>query len=91
MGDSLRDALASLEEAVAEALEAVTAIGTPADIEKFVRLLSQKKIITEMLIEKVDMLEADGNFIRSNPSQAPNLWDQLMNPVKNGNTKDFFL
>lgn len=82
MEDSLRDALTSLEEALAEALEAVTAIGTPADIEKLVRLLAQKRIVTEMLLEKIDMVTASDNDPSSNQLSP---WDQLMYP------KNFFL
>jgi hypothetical protein len=81
MGDSLRDALGSLEQAVAGALETVTMIGTPADIEKVVGLLIQKKIVTEMLIEKMNRLD---DFTQPEPSRTPNLWDQLMNTVHNG-------
>lgn len=81
MGDLLRNALGSLEQAVAGALETVTTIGTPSEIEKVVGLLIQKKIVTEMLIEKINRLD---NLTQPEPSQAPNLWDQLMNPVHNG-------
>lgn len=82
MADSLHDAFTSLEQALAEALETVTALGTTKDIEKFVRLLSQKRIVTEMLLEKIDILTADGNDPSPNPLSH---WDQLMYP------KNFFL
>jgi hypothetical protein len=82
MADSLRDAFTGLEQALAEALETVTALGTTKDIEKLVGLLTQKRIVTGMLLEKIDILTADGNEPSSNQL---GLWDQLMYP------KNFFL
>lgn len=82
MADSLRDAFTSLEQALAEALETVTALGTTKDIEKFVGLLTQKRVVTGMLLEKIDILTADGNDPSYNQLSH---WDQLMYP------KNFFL
>jgi hypothetical protein len=82
MADLLRDAFASLEQALAEAFDTVTAFGTPADIEKFARLLAQKKVVTEMLLEKIDILTISDN---APPTNQLSHWDQLMYP------KNFFL
>jgi hypothetical protein len=82
MADSLRDAFARLEQALAEALETVTAVGATKDIEKFGNLLTQKRIVTEMLLDKIDVLTTNDNDLSSNQLCH---WDQLMYP------KNFFL
>jgi hypothetical protein len=79
MADLLRDALVNMEQSLAEALETVTVLGTPADIEKCASLLRQKKIVTEMLLNKIDILTANGNA--PFPNQLSH-WDQLMYPRK---------
>lgn len=89
MADSLRGAFASMEQAVAGALETVTAIsiGTPDKIEKLDGLLFQKKIVTEMLLDKIDLLAVSSNVIQPDSPQgevSSNPWDVLMNLTNNG-------
>lgn len=89
MADSLRSAFASMEQAVAEALETVTAIsiGTPDKIEKLGGLFFQKKIVIEMLLAKIDLLEAYNNLVQPDSSQAEissDPWDELMNLTNKG-------
>lgn len=89
MADSLRSAFVSMEQAVAEALETVTAIsiGTPDKIEKLGGLFFQKKIVTEMLLAKIDLLAVASNIVQPDSPQAEvssDPWDVLMNITNNG-------
>ncbi|NRD76874.1 hypothetical protein HPT25_05125 [Bacillus sp. BRMEA1] len=54
MADPIREALARLEQALAGALERVTVIGTPAEIERLVRLIIKHKIVMELLLDKIE-------------------------------------
>jgi hypothetical protein len=89
MAESCRDALESLEQAIAGALETVTAVGTSAEIERIVRLLMQKKLVTEMLLDKIDALAGYSSLSQPEPAKgevASNQlcqWDQLMIPANN--------
>ena len=88
MADSFREAISRLEQAMAGALETVTAVGTPAEIEKIVRLHNRQTIVTDMLLEKVVTLSAFDNFRQPDPTEEGvssnrlNLWDQLVYPAK---------
>ncbi len=87
MADAFRDALPRLEQALTEALERVTAVGTPAEIESLIKLLIKKKIVTEMLLDKIETLEAYDHFgplsssIRSDSQIHPS--EPLVSPVEN--------
>jgi hypothetical protein len=72
MADAFRDAHARLEQALAGALEMVAEVGTPAEIERLIRLLIKHKIVTEMLLDVIGTEAAYGQAASiTKPSNQP--------------------
>ncbi|WAA13135.1 hypothetical protein [Fervidibacillus halotolerans] len=55
--ENLIDAIAQMEGALAAALEAANAYGTPEQIEAILRLIIKKEIILELLLDEALSLE----------------------------------
>jgi BclA C-terminal domain len=71
------DVLERLENALAGSLEVVNANGTPAQIERLIRLLIKKEIVLELLLENVNAFQEAYGYVFNFPIQTVASGDEV--------------